>query len=112
MVKLVIYQGPTGSTDTADDCCLVTEKGKSEDRVVEVALYWVKKKTKTVYRRLEHEFQTDRARGEASEIGMMLFLGEGRTEMTAMKAQREREGDTESGRVRKRETLVCEGRSL
>lgn len=38
-------------------------------------------------RRLEHEFQTDRARGEESETGMMLFLRERKAEMTAMKEQ-------------------------
>lgn len=58
-----------------------------------------KKKTKNrVFRRLEHEFQTDRARGEASEIEMMLFLREGKAEMTAMKEQREREGERERER--------------
>lgn len=61
-----------------------------------------KKKNSRVYRRLEHEFQTARARGEASEIGMM-FLREGKAEMTAMKEQREREGDTARGRERERE---------
>lgn len=57
-----------------------------------------KKKKNRVFRRLEHEFQTDRARGEASEIEMMLFLREGKAEMTAMKEQREREGERERER--------------